>query len=781
MLQNARLFDGEIIYPGLMDIFYQRGIIKAVRKASKEVPRGAVAHDVQGRFVTPGLVDMHSHHLAITWPATDESSDDAEVHDSTGAVTPQMRILDALKPYDNATKLICSGGVTSSLVIPGSSNIVGGEGVAVKNVLYSGQHGEPVVEELLLERGINVDERQRYMKMAFGENPKRLWGHSRLGTAWHLRQHMQKAKDLKDKQDDYCAALQDKETSRSDGEKHMFVKEHGRFPFDLQLESTVALLRGKVALHNHNYEPQDMQAMLRISKEFGYKVKAFHHATSAWQVPELLKHEAENITIAIFAEFSLYKSEAYNPSLSAGQILDSHGINVAYKSDHSTRELNAKYLASQAAVAHSFHLPELKALRSITSIPANAMDQGHRIGYCRPGYDADMVVWDAHPLEVGATPLQVFVDGMPQLDDEKVKESTGSKYTDKVEAKTQTPSEPVMRAEIDDESKNACAKRDGSLNMIVTGIKKNFVHHHAALKTTKDHEEMQLVVNSGRIVCLGGEVECADARITVQGAEHSVIALENGHLSRGLTAVTSSLGMHEIGTNSETGDGDASSQKLGDPDTVVYAKHGVHLDGKEFVRARLGGVTRAVTGLVATGGDVQGVSAEILTSGKKSLLHGGVVQEDVAFRVSLGKQSMLAEGSVSRGVQMLRNMLRDGQGKHNETVYGKVSRGELPLVVTCQNRYDIEQLILIKKDFPATNLVILGGQEASFVSAFATMVLNRTNVKIARSRKTWLKPRSPSCSLRAEPRLIRCETRTLCRDLHCREALLVICMKLASS
>lgn len=720
VLKNAKLFDGETFMDGLVDISFSKGLIRSVSKAGeKTFAIDAVVHDVNGRYVTPGLVDMHSHHFVMPWPSTGMNMDFSETHPETGSLTPQVRILDGLKPYDIAATIICSGGVTSSMVIPGSANIIGGEGTAVKNVLYSGKHSEPVVDDLLLERGIPVDERRRYMKMAFGENPKRVWGYSRLGTSWHLRKQMQRGKDLKEKQDEYCHSVDQARVQGWDGSrKARLIADRGKFPFELELESTVALLRGKVALHNHNYEPEDMQAMLRISREFGYKVKAFHHATAAWQIPHLLREEAENITIAIFAEFSLYKAEAYFPSLAAASVLTKHGIDVAFKSDHSGRDLNSKYLASQAAVGHSFHLPEDEALQSITSIPAKAMDQGHRIGYCRKGYDADIAVWDAHPLEVGATPLQVFVDGQPQLDNDVVKKSTGQVFDEKLPS-TAAQVSPTMRAEGTKDLKASCAKANGVANVIITGIKKTFVDNNSRL-AAKDSgsDSLELIIKNGEVACFGAEDTCQKAKLHVQGVENHVsFSLANGHISRGLTAVTNALGMHEIVTESNSGDGDARGQNLNDPDTVVFAKHGVHLDGKEFARARLGGVTRAVTGAVTELDDVQGVTVEILTSGKKSLLHGGIVQDEVSFRLALGEPTFAAHGSISRGVETLRRMLQDGQGKSNSTVYGRVARGELPLVVRCQNKYDIEQLVMVKRDHPSINLVIFGGQEAASVSA----------------------------------------------------------------
>lgn len=686
----------------VVDIHFSQALIKSIAKTGQLVyAKDVIVHDVQGRYVTPGLVDMHSHHYAVPWPGSHQTDDTNEGTEKEGSLVPMMKILDALKPYDIAARLICSGGITSSLIIPGSGNIIGGEGTAVKNVLHSGDYGEPVIEDLLLEKGIPNDERRRYMKMAFGENPKRGWGFTRMGIAWQLRNHMQKAKDLMEKQDEYCEQVSGI-ASLNEAKRVQFIDDSGKFPLQLELESTVALLRGKVALQNHNYEPEDMQTMLRISEEFGYKVGGFHHATAAWQIPHFLKEHAPNVTIAMFAEFSLYKAEAYTPNLYAGHILDKNGIKVAYKSDHVAKFTYAKYLASQAAVGNAFHLPEKKALQAITSIPAKAMDQDHRIGFCRPGYDADLVVWDAHPLSLGATPMQVFVDGVAQFDEDQVKDSMGATFTSALNGdEPKISSELQVRFEPEEKYKTQICNQvmKPGKNIVITGIRKASVENYPELakKLSANKSSIgpyEMIIQDGNVVCLDSSEMCSRDRAAAEADnDHVSIDLKNGHVNTGFTAMTNALGMVEIATDDSTGDGNAKGQKLESPDTLIYGKHGVALDGKSFARARLGGVTRAITP-PATDPDsyVKGISVEILTSGKKSLLNGGIVQGEVALHVNLDEATMKIEGTFSRAIQKIRTMLKDGMGKSNETVYGNVARGELPLVLRCNSKVCLTRL-----------------------------------------------------------------------------------------
>jgi imidazolonepropionase-like amidohydrolase len=151
---------------------------------------------------------MHSHHLAISWPILLETDDSNEINPETGPLTPQVRVIDSIKAYDIATTIIASGGVTTSLILPGSANIMGGEAVIVKNLLRSGVNSEEVVEEILLEHGIPKDERRRYMKMACGTNPRSVYDHTRMGNAWIFRKHMTRARELLQKQDDWCLTAQ---------------------------------------------------------------------------------------------------------------------------------------------------------------------------------------------------------------------------------------------------------------------------------------------------------------------------------------------------------------------------------------------------------------------------------------------------------------------------------------------------------------------------------------------------------------------------------------------
>lgn len=298
ILQNATFFDGESIDPDPVDIKFERGLITGLAStASGALTAGLDDHvekyNVHLKFVTPGLVDMHSHHSIGAWPNAGGANDDTnDMWTEWGPMTPFLKSLDGLKAYDVAFELIASGGITSSMILPGSSNIMGGEAFAVKNARGTGPHREYVVEETLLEHGVPEERRHRYMKLACGENPKQLYHHTRMGNTWILRAHLAKARELLTEQDEYCSAALATATSTV-AERYRFIARAGKFPEKIELESTVGLLRGRVAFHNHCYLPEDMETMARVTAEQGIKIKAFHHAIEAWQVPHMLKSQAE--------------------------------------------------------------------------------------------------------------------------------------------------------------------------------------------------------------------------------------------------------------------------------------------------------------------------------------------------------------------------------------------------------------------------------------------------------------------------------------------------------
>ncbi|OHW90077.1 carbohydrate esterase family 9 protein [Colletotrichum incanum] len=720
VLRNATLFDGETVLAEAVDILFEKGVIKSVSKTQSQssfARTSVVVYDVNGRFVTPGLVDIHSHHLELPFSSVSANADVNE-KPGLGPITLFVRAIDGFKPYDPAIKIIASGGVTSSLNLPGSGNIIGGQAYLVKNLPLAGENAEPIVEELLLEHGLPEESHQRYLKMACGENPKHIYGHTRLGNAWLLREHLDRARKLKNKQDVWCQSAQelDSESFLKDSRTSRFVADFGELPEDLELEPTVALLRGEFNVNIHCYEPEDFERMLHILHEFGIHPQAFHHALEAWQVPEFLRQQEENITIATFAENSLFKHEAYGANLRGPKILDDHGLRVVLKSDHTGESNHAKYLVYQAAVSHSFGLSGDKALQSVTSIAARSIYQGHRIGFVRPGYDADLAIWDSHPLSVGATTVQVFVDGREIL------EAKDSLQILKAPVKGADLALPKSRPWVAQDKKQlVCSQAlaPGS-NIVFTGIKGVLLEGYPANfdMDAERNSALSMTIFDGEITCLGPEIECLSSQKHKKALR---VALNNGYVTPGLVAFGNNIGIIDIPSEPSTGDGSngRKGNALNEQKDLHFAKYGVHFGGRGFGRARIGGVTKAITAPVFAGGVIQGVSVGLRTNENATVLGGGIWKDEIALHFAVGQEGKGDDTpTVSSGIERLRQVLVVGQDStaSPSSAFARAAKGSLPVVVYTVNEDDISQVVLLKRDFPSVNFVIYGGHGAPLVA-----------------------------------------------------------------
>lgn len=300
---------------------------------------------------------------------------------------------------------------------------------------------------------------------------------TRLGEAYLLRSELAKAQELKREQDDWCEASE-----------HSHSRFETAFPQDLSLESLVSLLRGEVLLNIHCYETHDIEAMVRHSLEFNFTISAFHHALDAYRVPAILRRAHNNITVATFADHWGYKKEAFQGIPEAPKILYDAGIPVALKSDHPV--LNSQHLIFEAAKTTHYGLPLQEAFKTVTSTPANAIGLGHRIGSLRVGYDADLVIWDREPLELGAAPIQVFVDGVP-LFEETVIEPV-------VEKKENTANVAL---------KTVPKKLEGAKSFILKNAGASFLGKKAT------EGPIQVVVEDGAIVCSAADCSSSFASI----------------------------------------------------------------------------------------------------------------------------------------------------------------------------------------------------------------------------------------------------------------------------
>jgi imidazolonepropionase-like amidohydrolase len=336
--------------------------------------------DAGGKYLTPGIVDSHSH-IAL----------DDDVNEATNPITPQMMMKDAFDYQDKAIYRALAGGVTTSLLLHGSANMIGGQAVVIKHKYGASR------DAMLFPNAPGS------IKFASGENPKRVYGSrdqlpsTRMGNFEVQRQALVEAQDYIREWDAYNAKIKrDKDAKDATRPKH-----------DLKLEALADVLRGKLMVQIHCYRADEMLTEMAMAKEFGYKLRAFHHALEAYKISDQLA--ANNVGIATFADWWGYKQEAWDAIPWNAVLAMRKGVRVAIKSDSEdyTRRLN-----QEAAKAIRYGgATEEEALKMITLNAAWIVGVDDRVGSIEVGKDADLVIWDGYPLSTTGVPEKVLIDG----------------------------------------------------------------------------------------------------------------------------------------------------------------------------------------------------------------------------------------------------------------------------------------------------------------------------------------------------------------------------------
>ncbi|QUC23550.1 uncharacterized protein UV8b_07791 [Ustilaginoidea virens] len=678
------------------DVYLEHGLISKVGQdlPLHSLPQDTQLFDAEGRLLTSGIIDMHSHAGVDSLPALRGTSDFNEFSDN---VTPYVRSIDGLYVFDPQIQVIKSGGVTTSLILPGSSNNIGGEAYLIKHAVGRPDgRNETSANDLLAD----PERHWRYMKMACGENPKRATvvpGRytSRLGESFAFRHAFEEARDYVRKQDDWC----DKATAL--GVESM----GGYLPQEIKWELLGAALRGQVHINVHCYTVPDLEAMVDHTQEFEFPVRTFHHAHQAFLVPEILKRTwgGRAPASALFADNMFYKMEAYVGSESAGKHLYEAGLTPVYVSDNPV--LNGQHVLFEAAKAYHYGLPYHAALASVTTAPAEELGMGKRLGKVKPGYDADIVVWDSDPLSVGATPVQVWIDGhaqytAPVYHDKPVEGPIGP---DAAAAPAGVASEPIQVADV-----------------VFKGVSKVLLSDDAKYEIRD--EPANVVVSKGRISCIGtchAEVVAAAA----QGGQ--VLELKNGYVTHSFTGVSGTLGLNEIDAEESTDNGN-------NVDKFTRAADGLLLDSKKLRVGAQHGVTRAISAPKFNALNTHhGTSVGFVTTARTSLDKGAVFAADVAVHYTLSAQARAASKSYTEAFGALRRkLLRAARANetepepepYSEEAYLKrVVSGAMALALTINSADGIASALRIKAEVEGLaaariNMAIVGGAEAHLVA-----------------------------------------------------------------
>ncbi len=385
-IRNVTIYDGEggKIENGV--VFISGGKISSVGGPDTVIPSGTAVIDGAGKFVTPGIIDIHSHLGDYPSPSVEAHSDGNE---ATSPITPEVWAEHSVWPQDPGfSRALANGGVTALQVLPGSANLMGGRSVVLKNV-----YARTV-------QGMKFPGAPYGMKMACGENPKRVYGSkgrmpsTRMGNIAVNRQTWIKAQDYKKKRDS--------------------GKEYTR---DLGLETLAGVLDGDISIQNHCYRADEMALVLDMAKEFGYKVSTFHHAVESYKIADLLRDNG--VCSAVWADWWGFKMEAYDAIPENAAILHNTGACVVIHSDdeNQIQRLNQEAAKAQADGRRmGINISDAEVIKWLTYNPAKALGISDKTGSLKPGKMADLVLWNGNPLSVYTRPDKVWIDGALMFD-----------------------------------------------------------------------------------------------------------------------------------------------------------------------------------------------------------------------------------------------------------------------------------------------------------------------------------------------------------------------------
>jgi imidazolonepropionase-like amidohydrolase len=356
------------------------------------IPGDYTVVDARGHWITPGIIDMHSHNGAGSSPNVDAHSDFNEEARPIGA---ENWVEHSLWPFDPNFRAAREAGVTTLMILPGSASPIGGRTVVVKNVPARTAYQ------------MKFPNAPQGLKVACGENPKRVWGArgiapgTRMGEMAVLRQALADAQRYQ---------LERKNFERSD-QKGLPPRR------DLQMETLAALLNGQLAAHIHCYRSDDMVNMIELSKEFDFRIAAFHHATDAYKIRDILK--ARGICVATWTDRWGAKMEMLDGIRETPSMIDADGGCVAM---HSDSEITGQRLNQEAGKAMAagrrmnIDISPARAVRWLTLNPARAIGIDAQTGTLEAGKMADLVVWNRNPFSNYALAELVLIDGAVVFD-----------------------------------------------------------------------------------------------------------------------------------------------------------------------------------------------------------------------------------------------------------------------------------------------------------------------------------------------------------------------------
>ncbi|MBN8552117.1 MAG: amidohydrolase [Caulobacterales bacterium] len=375
---GQRIENGVVVLAG--------GRVAAVGGPETPIPAGIRRVDAAGRFVTPGIIDAHSHLGVYPSPSVQATSDGNE---ATNPNTGQVWSEHSVWPQDPGFNRAREGGVTTLQILPGSANLFGGRSVTLRNV--------PSVSM----QGMKFPEAPYGLKMACGENPSRVYGGRNQSPATGMGNMA-----------GYRAAWIEAQNYRRRWEAYERTGEGDPPTRDLRLETLAGVLSGDILVQNHCYRADEMMLMIDLAREFGYRITTFHHASESYKIADVLAREG--ICSATWAGWWGFKMEALDGIEENAALLEAAGACTVIHSDDDTliQRLNQEAAAALSAGRRAgLNIAEETAIAWITLNAARAIGIEDQTGSLEVGKRADVVIWSANPFSIYARADQVFIDG----------------------------------------------------------------------------------------------------------------------------------------------------------------------------------------------------------------------------------------------------------------------------------------------------------------------------------------------------------------------------------
>jgi imidazolonepropionase-like amidohydrolase len=396
VIRNAVVYDGtgRKFAPGAVRL--ENGLVAEIG-ATVAAPAGAVVIDAGGKYVTPGIIDIHSHLGDYPSPQVEALSDGNE---ATSPSRPEVWAEHSVWPQDAGFSRALAGGITALHILPGSANLFGGRGTTLKPV-----YGRSVQD-------MKFPGAPYSLKMACGENPKRVYGskgqmpQTRMGNIAFARQVWSDASTYRRKWDDYTRRAKAGTAKPSDAPRR-----------EIANDTLMGVLNGEILVENHCYRADEMANMIGMAHEFGYKITAFHHAVESYKLADVLK--TEGICSAMWADWYGFKMESYDGIRENIALVDKAGACAIVHSDDANGIQRLNQEAAKAMAAGNrmgMAITPEHAWTWLSLNPAKGLGIDKRTGSLEAGKAADVVLWNGDPFSVYSRPEKVWIDGAVMYD-----------------------------------------------------------------------------------------------------------------------------------------------------------------------------------------------------------------------------------------------------------------------------------------------------------------------------------------------------------------------------